>query len=278
MKYVFLNYKFCKAQNATISINDRGFRFGDGVFETIKISNYQARDLKLHINRLAAGLDSLKIKFDLSIIALKIQELIKKNHQENGILRIIITRGSGSRGYLPNANIKPNLLIETVDIPEMELDNLKLIISNYQKPSLKALPVHYKLLQGLNSTLVKLAAKELGFTDGILTDDKNHIVETSSANIFLLKKGKIYTPSKDLPILNGVVRSKIINEFSVSEKKIKLKELKKFDLIFITNIAIEAVKVLNISDKKNSKLIWQSKENAKSLVQYLAIKQFLATA
>ncbi len=278
MKYVFLNYKFCKAQNAAISINDRGFRFGDGVFETIKISNYQARDLKLHINRLAAGLDSLKIKFDLSIITLKAQELIKKNHQENGILRIIITRGSGSRGYLPNANIKPNLLIETVDIPEMELDNLKLIISNYQKPSLKALPVHYKLLQGLNSTLVKLAAKELGFTDGILTDDKNHIVETSSANIFLLKKGKIYTPSQDLPILNGVVRSKIINEFSVSEKQIKIKELKKFDLIFITNIAIEAVKVLNISDKKNSKLIWQSKENAKSLVQYLAIKQFLATA
>lgn len=273
MKNVFLNNKFIKADNAKISIHDRGFKFGDGVFETIRIKNYLSQNLELHIARLQSGLNAIHIKIDLSNIKDHINNLIKKNQQENGILRIIITRGCGSKGYLPKVDIKPTLLIETANLTEMNIDNVELIISDYQKPSLKSLPVNYKLLQGLNSTLAKLSAQEKGFIDGILTDDKNHLLETSSANIFLIKNGKIYTPSKDLAILNGVVRSKIINQFPVIEKKIKLRQLNKYDLIFISNVAIEVIKVKNITNCKNNKLIWQAKPKTASIEIFAKINK-----
>ena len=264
MKYVFLNHKFIKAENAHISIHDRGFKFGDGVFETMRIKDYLVQDLELHLLRLQSGLEAIKITLDLTKIENYISLLIKKNQQKDGILRLIVTRGAGSIGYLPKKNIKPTLLIETTNLVKTKLDNIELIISSYKKPSLKALPVNFKLLQGLNSTLAKLAATEMGYADGVLTDEQNHILETSSANIFLIKNGKIFTPAKELAILNGVIRSKIINKFTVLEKKIKLKELKKYDLIFITNVAIEIVQVKNITNQKNNKSIWQAKPKIKS--------------
>ena len=68
MKYVFLNHKFIKAENAHISIHDRGFKFGDGVFETMRIKDYLVQDLELHLLRLQSGLEAIKIKLDLTKI------------------------------------------------------------------------------------------------------------------------------------------------------------------------------------------------------------------
>jgi len=277
MKYVFLNNKFVAEQDAAVSIQDRGFRFGDGIFETIKIHNSRAKDFPLHLLRLEEGLQELKISFDTSSLLDKVEQLIKKNKQAEGFLRIIITRGVGSRGYMPKDDITPTIVIETINTPNMKQQTSSLIVSPYKKIPLTCLPVNYKIMQGLNSSLAKITAKDQGFSDALLTNAKNEICETSSANIFLIRKGKIYTPNLESGVLRGVIREKIINNFKANEEKIKLRQLKKFDLIFITNVALEAKEITLIVNQQ-TKAIWQSCPKVESVKIFKEIKEFLQKA
>ncbi|MBL6621668.1 MAG: aminotransferase class IV family protein [Rickettsiales bacterium] len=275
MQYVLINNEYVTEDNAKISIKDRAFRFGDGIFETIKIQKSELKDYNLHYQRLSEGLDAIKINFDISALEKKALLLVKKNKITDGLLRVMITRGEGSMGYLPKKNILPNLVIEAFKLPNMVNKQYKLLVSNYQKISSNSLPVHCKLMQGLNSTLAKISAYENNYDDALMLNDKKEICETSSANIFFIKKGKVYTPSQDSSILKGVVREKIINSFPIIEKKINIKKIKKYDLIFITNIALPIRFVKEIYNEKQN-LIWNSTEVGKSFEIFAEIKKLLS--
>jgi branched-chain amino acid aminotransferase len=275
MSYVLINGKYVKDDQAKISIKDRGLRFGDGLFETIKVENAKMKDFSLHYHRLSRGLQAIMLKIDLAEIEKNAALLITKNNLTEGIIRIMITRGEGSMGYLPAKNIKPNLIIEALKLPDMLKKEYKLLISNYIKMPLNALPVQYKLMQGLNSTLAKIVAKKYDYDDALMLNNKGQICETASANIFLLKKGKIYTPSLESPALQGIVREKIITAFSVIEKKIKIKKISKFDLIFITNVSLPLRLVKEIYDEKQN-LVWSARNVENSIKLLSKIERFIA--
>ena len=101
-----------------------------------------------------------------------------------------------------------------------------------------------------------------------------HITETSSSNIFLLKKGQLYTPPSQAGLLCGVIREKIINNFTTIEKLITLDDLKEFDSLFITNVAISAQIINSIS--LENQLIWQNNPSPASNYKIIKIKMFLA--
>ena len=273
MKYAYVKNSFINSNNAKISIKERGFRFGDGVFETIRIKNYQLTDFNLHSKRLAAGLKAIKINFDLVKIAPLAEKLIAKNQQKQGFLRISISRGIGSKGYLP-VNCKATLIIETENLRRNYAQNYNLTISPYQKISDNALPVNYKLMQGLNSTLSALYAKEHNVNDAILLNSNHHISETSAANIFMVKDGYIFTPPLTDGLLGGVVREKIISNFSVKEKSFKLADLEIYDNIFISNVAIK-LKLISKIIQPNNQILWHNKLNESSIKITNQIKKFL---
>lgn len=254
MNYILINNQFIDEAEAKISVKERGFRFGDGVFETCLIFDRIIYNWPNHLKRLKQGLESIKINYDPSDLQLKAIELIKKNQLNDGILRISISRGVGSRGYMPAKNITPLLVIETAN-PNMKITPpINLWISQYQKPSLQALPVNYKLMQGLNSTLAKMEAYENNCFDSILLNEKGEICETSSANIFLVKDNILYTPDEDCGILLGTTRAKIIELSPIAVKlaKINIASLEDFDEIFITNVALGVLAVDNVHSIKKS--------------------------
>lgn len=261
MKYSYVKNKFVKSHEATVSIKERGFRFGDGIFETIKIKNYNLCDYHLHLSRLKKGLKEIKIDFDSDKILHLADRLIKKNNQKNGFLRLSISRGIGSRGYYPTKS-NPTLIIETENSRKIMQKEIDLGVSPYRKISPSSLPVNYKTMQGMNSTLSLIEAKEQGLFDSIILNTDGKITETSSANFFALKKGKIYTPPAKDGLLCGVVRQKIINNFSVIEKSISISDLKLFDALFITNIAIRAKELNSISE--GQKIIWKKNTSPES--------------
>lgn len=229
-KYLLKNHRFILEKQAQIAINERGFLFGDGVFETCKIYNGKIYNFKSHQARLQASLQALQIFYDIKNLEENSLKLIKKNKIKNGILRISITRGIGSIGYLPTST-KPLTIIQTLKnrpIPK----KISLTISPLKKPSL-----NHKTHNALPYILNKLYAQQNQCFDAIMLAAENYISETSSANIFWVKNNKIYTSSLECDIVIGTIRSRLLALTKITEKKAKLSELENADEIFLTNAA-----------------------------------------
>ena len=254
-----INYQIKPEEKASISINERGFLFGDGVFETCRIDNQKIYNFSAHLKRLEEGLKAIKIDFDLKDLEENINKLNKKNNLKEGLVRIYVSRGHGSEGYYPKKNIKPLIIIQNKILPKKIEKPVNLWVSKYNKPCPNSMPINYKLAQGLNSTLAKLEAQENDCFDSILLNNKGKICETSSSNIFWVKNDILYTPDKNCGILLGTTRQKIIELSPIPVKKVKanLEELLYSDEAFTSNVSRETLligKILpNNKEFKNKK-------------------------
>lgn len=241
----YINGQFIPQNEAVIPINDRGFKFGDGMFETMRVENGVVFCLKSHILRMENGLKSLKIDADIDLVQDAVNNIININKLKNGIIKIIITRGAGGRGYLPEKNIKPTVIVESYEgFPTLPKE-VKLFLSSYTKPDVTSIP-QAKTLQGLNSTMARMEADEMGCFDALLLNLKGYICETSSGNIFWEKDNKLYTPSLITGALPGVMREQIIKENPVIEGEFLLDDIKNADRVFITNVVWQKLPVITI--------------------------------
>ena len=247
--YIYLDDQIIPSNSAKINIDERGFLFGDGIFETIRFQNSQIYNFNNHLKRLESGLKSLKINYNPQQLLIKSQNLIAKNQQKNGILRIYISRGSGSTGYQPNSNAKPLLLIEIKELPTKPKTPIILGLSSYQKPSLKSLPTSYKYAANLNSILVKITAAEHNNFDDIILNDQGHICETSSYNIFWIQDDILHTPNLNCGLLAGCIRDKIIklSPLKINFCQSPISTLQNVQEIFISNSAHLLLKVDKLS-------------------------------
>lgn len=255
MDFVLLNNALIPGDEAKIPVSDRGFRFGDGVFETIRVVAGVPYQFDWHMARLSKGLAAIKIAFDIKPLAAQCRMVLTKNTLQEGLLRIQITRGSGSRGYLPHSHMTPTCVIEALPLPAAPFQPVNLWLSSYEKISPAALPVQYKISQGLNSTLARIEADEHGCFDALMLNHEKNICETASANVFWLAGDILYTPALQCGALEGSVRSAILrlSPWKTQETEAHIDALQKADSVFICNVAWGIVPVAGI---KNSKLQW----------------------
>lgn len=255
MVYVVINGKTLPAENAFISVQDRGFRYGDGAFETIAVHGGKPSRLEWHINRLSQGLKAIHIRFDTAMLPDSCHRLLQANQVREGLLRIQVTRGIGGRGYLPEM-AEPTYVIETLPLPEIPKQPVSLWLSSYQRtPSALS---RYKLCQGLNSTLARMEAAEHNCFDALMLSEDGFISETSSANIFWVKDHTLYTPSLDCGCVEGAMRAAIIEQppYPLKEIKARIEVLQNADAVFITNVAWKA---LPVSELKPAGMRWDSR-------------------
>lgn len=210
MHYTALNGNILPQEQAVIPVSDRGFRYGDGVFDTIRIHQGVPYRFEWHIKRLEKGLKALNIVFDCSTLEAICAGLLNKNQCTEGLLRIQITRGSGSKGYLPTESI-PTCVIETLPLTPAPAEAAALWLSQYRRPPLTSLPMQSKLCQGLNSTLARMEAQEHDCFDALQLNTQGIICETSSANIFWLKGEILFTPALDAGVLEGATRAALFD-------------------------------------------------------------------
>ncbi len=268
MKFFFKNQELLTNQNNALSIKERGFMFGDGVFESCKIYNGKIYNFEAHLSRLKKGLRALKINFSILNLEKQCLYLIDKNQIAEGILRISISRGQGSIGYLPIDNIEPLLIIETNEAKIMQEQKIELSISKIKTVPNSSLPAGCKTMQGVPYILNKIKAKELGLFDLIMLSQNNFIAETSSANIFWIKKNIIFTPAKECDIILGTMRGKIIklisktNDFEINQICAKTSALFSAEEVFLANangvITVDNIalnnKKINFSCQKTLKI------------------------
>lgn len=215
---------------------DYGFLYGYGVFETIRVCNFNPLLLDLHLKRLIYGAQILDISFHDSVDVLteRLHRLITLNQCRDGVLNIYLTPGNKmDRSF---AFSSPFFLAVLRPLPD--IDPMKGIDVALREESCKRTKLdQIKSLSYMKNILEKRFAEP--FDDVILTDDKQQILETPMANVFFVKDGQLITPKSEF-ILPGTVREYIISQqdtlnISVIEDVVTVDDLSEMDEVFITN-------------------------------------------
>ena len=220
------------AKDARIGLDNRGFKFGDGVFETIRIHNLKPYNFDFHLNRLNIGLSFLQIHFDAHNLKDDIIALLKKNKLTDGFARIFIHRDSESQGYYPTTNLG-SAVIETFTLKMDESKPAKLYISNYSSPCL----VKAKLMSSAGYVIAMMEARANACDNALILEDEN-VCETASGNIFWFKDNVLYTPSDELKLIPGSIRERILSLYmgDIAVGKYTLDQLASADEIFMSNV------------------------------------------
>lgn len=240
---VFLNGAFVPEEKAVVSVFDRGFLYGDGVFEAIRVFNGKPFRWREHIERLRAGAEFLKIKLPIS--RKRLQIVANKFIQENGIpdclLRITLTRGIGVAGYSPTNADKPTLAMVLRPAPNWDRAHppqWKLVSSSFRLVADDPLG-RFKTCNKLPQILARAEADEAGADEALLLNTDGFVAEGTSSNVFWIMGRAIYTPPVAAGILPGVTRSVVFElaaklGIAIREKKILLKDLRRMDGVFLS--------------------------------------------
>jgi len=243
MKYTYFQDQFVPTEEAKVPTSDRGFRFGDGVFETIRVENGKLYNVDFHLNRMTKGLMDVRIPLNASNLRGIARSLVKKNKIDRGFVRIMVSRGSGSEGYKPKAK-HPTVVIETIEGIQTQPDSAKIMVTT-QKASAIA---NAKTMNALHYTLALVEAEENECDNAILLDDDGYVCEVASGNIFWIKDNVLYTPSKKLEIIPGSIRQKVISLYKgdVVQGDFKMSRLEAADEAFITNVNLLVMPISEI--------------------------------
>lgn len=217
--------------------NNRGFAFGDGVFETIIYANHTLRYFGEHIKRLAKGLRSLRIEPGFVDWEKEIGKVTDAAGLSKARVKVACWRGSArAAGYTPGTD-KMEFMISAVEFRAMKM-NLIRKVDVCRSVTLNETPCSaFKTLSSLPYVLAALEREERALEELIITDNHGDISECTSSNIFWIKSNKLYTSPLSAGCIAGVMRSVIKEKFEVKERRLAYKDLRKAESIFTTNVA-----------------------------------------
>jgi len=258
---VYINSEFYPKSKASIPVYDHGLLYGDGVFEGIREYDGVVFKLREHIDRLYDSAKAIMLKIPMSKEEMveAVLELLRRNNLRNAYIRLVVTRGVGDLGLDPRKCRKPNVIIIAEPVltlydKESKLRGARLIFSSVRKDRVDATNHQIKSLNYLNSILAKIEAIEAGADDAVMLDERGFVAETTSTNIFLVKNGRIITPTVASGALPGITRDFVIQlakklGYQVEEKDVTPFELITADEVFMTGTGAEIVPVTKIAGR-----------------------------
>ncbi len=244
---------------ASVPVTDRGFLYGDSLFETIRVARARPLLLSAHLNRLQEGARALD--FTLPAVWPELESacmrMIEANNLDEGVLRIALTRGIAARGPSPARAHSPTLLVTAgplpPELPERRRRGCRIVLSPWRKPAPDMLPSAAKTGNYLNSILAFQSALRQDADEALLLDAQNRIAECSYSNIFFGADGALITPSLDGGALPGIVRQQVLDlagkmNLPVRERAIALADLSGMNEAFLTNSVIGVMPVASIEE------------------------------
>ncbi|MEP7250770.1 MAG: aminotransferase class IV [Ginsengibacter sp.] len=244
-QFFIYNNKFYESGTPIISPSSRGLRYGDGIFETMKIANGNIVNADFHLERLFGGLALLQFDvpkhFDRDFIQKKIGELCDRNkHSKSVRIRLMITRGDG--GIFDPENHFPNYIIESWQLKDAPALNSNGLVIDIFQGSRKCCDdfSHLKSNNYLPYVLAALYAKQHKLNDCILLNSNGRICDTTITNIFLIYGNEILTPPLSEGCVAGTMRRWMLEKFVmqgylVKEKVLNEEDLTNADECFLTN-------------------------------------------
>lgn len=253
---VFLNGQFVPKEQAVIPVNDRGFLLGDGLFETMPVAGGRPFRLAQHLERLARGADFLKIKLPFTPGELEgfAGEFIERNQMPDAVLRLTLTRGPGGRGYAPEKNAKPTILMTLHRVPPpANPAGWKLTTSSFRIPVGDPL-AWFKTTSKIMHVMARTEAAERGADEALLLNTNGEAAETAGGNLFWVQGGNICTVPVSCGILPGITRAVVLEicrslGLPAGESVITPVELHKTEGLFVTQSVFGVVPVAELNGK-----------------------------
>lgn len=250
MSYLYLHPHFVSEKQALFKADNRAFRYGDALFESLVQFNKHIPFLADHFERLTSGMKVFQMELPnyltLSFLQNTIAQLTHHNQHNNARIRVCVYRADGGL-YLPTHN-NVELLITTQNI---EQNHFELPSKGVRLGCYSDVPLSYHVFSSLKTAnslpyiLAALYAAKNNFDDCLLLNTQGNVADSISSNIFLLKKQKLYTPPITEGGIDGIMRKKITDFFwnfgknllplTPIEQTINLQDLQNADEIWLTN-------------------------------------------
>ncbi len=260
MSVVYLNGEFIDSEQAVVSVFDQGFLYGDGIFESFRSIGDQLYQFPQHYQRLLQSAEALCYPVTVSQQELEaiLLELRVRNGLNDAYYRITVTRGKGDVGFHRGMDNDLTCLVIGREFqgfdPACYEQGIPLRVAQTRRNAPEAINPKIKSISNLNSLLGKLEAKASGAFEVIMLNNKDHICEGASSNIFWTKDQWVFTPDASTGLLEGVTRSTIMRlceesmNLRVITGEFKLQDLKFADEVFISSTSLEVMPVVQVDN------------------------------
>jgi 4-amino-4-deoxychorismate lyase len=242
-----------------LTIADRGLHYGDGVFETIAIHHGQPLLLDAHLDRMRLGCEQLRFDAGLDLSDIHRQAAKSAKEVEKGVMKIIITRGVGARGYRSPAGKPPTCIIGLYPWTEFPSSSY---VEGVDVCVCKSRLGHQPLLSGikhlnrLEQVMARVEWKD-EYDEGLMLDQEGSVVEGTMSNVFMVSAGTLVTPLVDRCGIRGVLRAQVLRlaselDMAVTECRVRMDDLFQAEEAFLTNSVIGIWPIKTLEQRRYS--------------------------
>jgi branched-chain amino acid aminotransferase len=257
---IYIDGEFLPEAEAKISVFDHGLLYGDGIFEGIRFYNGRVFRLDEHIERLWDSARSICLEIPMSRREMTeaLLETIRQNDLRDGYIRLLVTRGVGNLGLNPVQCKRPSVIIIAATIalyPEkMYRNGLSVVTCATRRTGPAALNPAVKSLNYLNNVMARIEANLAGADEALMLNDEGCVAECTADNVFIIKRGEIFTPPISAGALRGITRSVVFEiaaelGLKISETNITRHDVFIADECFLTGTAAEVIPVIKADNR-----------------------------
>jgi branched-chain amino acid aminotransferase len=259
--FVYVDGRFLKGVDASVSVWDHGLLYGDGVFEGIRVHDGKLFKLEDHINRLfdsAKGISLTRIPLTKAQLMEVVERTVALNNLRDAHVRPIITRGAGQPGVDPRRTIRPSIIVMAYPFPPLLGDRpARLITASIRRKSPHSVDARIKSLNYLDNILAKLQANVAGMDDALLLDVGGFVAEATGENIFAVLDRTLHTPPTTAS-LSGITRATVVElaqraNLRVVEKNLVVGDLYVADEVFLTGTGAGIHSVEEMDGRRSGK-------------------------
>jgi branched-chain amino acid aminotransferase len=254
---IYIDGKFYSKEDAKISVFDHGLLYGDGIFEGIRFYNGKVFRLDEHIRRLFDSAKAILLDIGLSReeVTLAVIDTIRLNELRDGYVRLVVTRGCGDLGLNPALCPKSTTFIIASKITlyseEKYRNGLDVITCATRRVPHGAMSPMVKSLNYLNNVMAKIEAQQAGAGEGLMLNEQGYVAECTGDNVFIVRDGRIFTPTISSGALAGVTRAvvfEIAAEFGIPVHEVEMTRYDIFtaDECFLTGTAAEVIPAVKL--------------------------------
>jgi branched-chain amino acid aminotransferase len=257
---IYIDGKYYDERDAKVSVFDHGLLYGDGIFEGIRAYNGRVFKLREHIDRLFCSAKAILLSIPMSPTAVMraVVETCRANRLRDGYIRLLVTRGVGTLGLNPNRCRRPSVIVIADKIQlypkSFYTRGMEIITVPTTRNLHSALNPAIKSLNYLNNILAKIEANNAGCEEAIMLNAEGFVAECTGDNVFLVKKGQLFTPPLSAGALYGITRQTVMDLAVESGYKVSEPNLTRYDLFnadecFLTGTGAEIVPVTKIDGR-----------------------------
>lgn len=257
---IWLDGKLVDEAEAQVSVFDHGVLYGDGCFEGIRFYSGKVFRLEEHIKRLFDSMRYLMLSLPWSFeeVCRATEETVAASGQQDGYIRLVVTRGKGDLGLNPRNCPQPSMFIIVQNIAlypkEMYENGLSIITSSYRRPNPDVLCMQVKSLNYLNGISAKIEAVQQGAGEALLLNQQGNVAECTGDNIFIVRNGEVITPPLTDGALGGITRHAVLDLCAELGIPCRVCSINRFDVLsadecFLTGTAAEVIAVSSLDGR-----------------------------